>query len=45
MGTGYFFLKEEDRLYTWTFLTEKVACPLFFLSPDLGMLPTGGAHK
>jgi hypothetical protein len=28
MGTGYFFGKKENCLYSWTIHTEKVACPL-----------------
>ncbi|KKM74818.1 hypothetical protein LCGC14_1396500 [marine sediment metagenome] len=28
-GTGYFFSKKENCLYSWTIHTEKVACPLF----------------
>ncbi len=26
--TGYFFVKKENCLYSWTIHTEKVACPL-----------------
>ncbi len=28
-GTGYFFAKKENYLYSWTIHAEKVACPLF----------------
>jgi hypothetical protein len=27
-GTGYFFAKKENCLYSWTIHTEKVAFPL-----------------
>ncbi len=29
MGTGYFFAKKKNYLYSWTIHAEKVACPLF----------------
>jgi len=30
-GTGYFFPKKEDSLYSQTLHKEKVSCPLFYL--------------
>jgi hypothetical protein len=30
-GGRLLFWNQEDRLYAWTFLTEKVACPLFYV--------------